>query len=161
MCAYGCSVVETLKNQLQNDLSAAMRARDEIKRDTLRMAIAAIRKAEVSGKEKVELSDDAVVGVLQAEVRKRIEAADAYLSAGREDRSAKERAEAEVLSAYLPAALDDEALFAVVAEEVAVAQAEGLSGGKAMGSVVKAVRERAGAGTDGGRIAAAVKSALT
>ncbi len=152
--------METLKKQLENDLSAAMRSRDELKRDTLRMAIAGIRKAEVSGKEKVELTDDAVIGVLQAEVRKRIEAADAYLSAGREDRSAKERAEAEVLSAYLPEALDDEALSLVVAEEVAVAEAAGLSGGKAMGSVVKAVRERAGAGTDGGRIAAAVKSAL-
>ena len=152
--------METLKKQLENDLSAAMRSRDELKRDTLRMAIAGIRKAEVSGKEKVELTDDAVIGVLQAEVRKRIEAADAYLSAGREDRSAKERAEAEVLSAYLPEALDDEALSLVVAEEVAVAEAAGLSGGKAMGSVVKAVRARAGAGTDGGRIAAAVKSAL-
>ena len=152
--------METLKKQLENDLSAAMRSRDELKRDTLRMAIAGIRKAEVSGKEKVELTDDAVIGVLQAAVRKRIEAADAYLSAGRDDRSAKERAEAEVVSAYRPAALDDEALSLVVAEEVAAAQAAGLSGGKAMGSVVKAVRDRAGAGTDGGRIAAAVKSAL-
>ena len=152
--------METLKNQLQNDLSAAMRSRDEITRDTLRMAIAAVRKAEVSGKEKVELDDDAVIGVLQAEVRKRIEAADAYLLAGREDRSTKERAEADVLAAYLPAALDDASLAAIVAEEVANAEAEGLTGGKAMGAVVKAVRARAGAGTDGGRVASAVKSAL-
>lgn len=137
-----------------------MRSRDEITRDTLRMAIAAVRKAEVSGKEKVELDDDAVIGVLQAEVRKRIEAADAYLLAGREDRSTKERAEADVLAAYLPAALDDASLAAIVAEEVANAEAEGLTGGKAMGAVVKAVRARAGAGTDGGRVASAVKSAL-
>lgn len=137
-----------------------MRSRDEITRDTLRMAIAAVRKAEVSGKEKVELGDDAVIAVLQAEVRKRIEAADAYLLVGREDRSTKERAEAAVLAAYLPAALDDASLAAIVAEEVANAEASGLTGGKAMGAVVKAVRVRAGAGTDGGRIASAVKAAL-
>lgn len=137
-----------------------MRSRDEITRDTLRMAIAAVRKAEVSGKEKVELDDDSVIGVLQAEVRKRIEAAEAYLLVGREDRSSKERAEAAVLAAYLPAALDDAALTQIVAEEVANAEAAGLTGGKAMGAVVKAVRARAGAGTDGGRIASAVKAAL-
>jgi uncharacterized protein YqeY len=152
--------MDSLKDRLQHDLTAAMRAHDEVARETLRMALAAIQKAEVAGKEQVELDDDAIVGVLQTEVRKRTEAAEAYAAGGRADRADRERAEAAVLAAYLPAALTDSELEAIVAEEVAKAGAEGLSGGKAMGAVVKAVRVRAGAGTEGGRIAAAVKAAL-
>lgn len=152
--------MDGLKDRLQLDLTAAMRSHDEVARETLRMALAAIQRAEVAGKEQVELDDDAIVGVLQTEVRKRTEAAEAYAAGGREDRAARERAEASVLAAYLPAALSDSELDAIVAEEVARAAAEGLDGGRAMGAVVKAVRARAGAGTEGGRIAAAVKAVL-
>jgi uncharacterized protein YqeY len=150
----------TLKDRLQHDLTEAMRAHDEVARETLRMALAAIQRAEVAGKEQIELDDDAVVGVLQTEVRKRTEAADAFASGGRVDRAERERAEAAVLAGYLPAALSDADLQVIVDEEVAAAAAQGLSGGKAMGAVVKAVRARAGAGTEGGRIAAAVKATL-
>ena len=152
--------MDNLKDRLQHDLTDAMRAHDEVARETLRMALAAIQRAEVAGKEQIELDDDAIVGVLQTEVRKRTEAAEAYAGGGREDRAARERAEAAVLAAYLPAALSDDELSAIVAEEVARAAGEGLEGGRAMGAVVKAVRARAGAGTEGGRIAAAVKAAL-
>lgn len=152
--------MDTLKDRLQHDLTDAMRAQDDVARETLRMALAAIQRAEVAGKEQVELDDDAIVAVLQTEVRKRTEAADAYASGGRDDRAERERAEAAVLAAYLPAALSDDELTAIVVEEVARAAEGGLAGGKAMGAVVKAVRARAGAGTEGGRIAAAVKSAL-
>lgn len=152
--------MDNLKDRLQHDLTDAMRAHDEVARETLRMALAAIQRAEVAGKEQIELDDDAIVGVLQTEVRKRTEAAEAYAAGGRSDRADRERAEAAVLAAYLPAALSDADLEAIVAEEVAKAAGEGLTGGKAMGAVVKAVRARAGAGTEGGRIAAAVKAAL-
>ncbi|MFM7617943.1 MAG: GatB/YqeY domain-containing protein [Actinomycetes bacterium] len=152
--------MDSLKDRLQHDLTDAMRAHDEVARETLRMALAAIQRAEVAGKEQVQLDDDAIVGVLQTEVRKRTEAADAYAAGGRTDRADRERAEAAVLAAYLPASLSDEELGAIVAEEVARAAGEGLDGGRAMGAVVKAVRARAGAGTEGGRIAAAVKAAL-
>jgi uncharacterized protein YqeY len=152
--------MDSLKDRLQQDLTDAMRAQDEVARETLRMALAAVQRAEVAGKEQVELDDDAVVGVLQTEVRKRTEAAEAYASGGRDDRADRERAEAAVLAAYLPAALSEDELASIVAEEVARAGADGLTGGKAMGAVVKAVRARAGAGTEGGRIAAAVKAAL-
>lgn len=137
-----------------------MKARDELATSTLRMALAAITNAEVAGDEAVELSDEQVVGVLVAEAKKRSEAAEVYESAGRDAQGAKERAELALITTYLPAALGDEELSAIVADEVARAAAQGVTGPKAMGQVVKAVRSRAGAGADGARIAALVKSAL-
>jgi uncharacterized protein YqeY len=149
-----------VKSQLQSDLTEAIRARDDVRVATLRMALAAITKAEVAGKQHVELSDAEVVGVLRSEQKKRVEAADLYEQGGRADRAERERAEAEVLAGYLPPALDDATLEAIVAEEVATVTATGATGGKAMGAVVKAVKERVGDGADGARIAAVVKPAL-
>ena len=137
-----------------------MKARDETTVSTLRMTLAAVTTAEVAGDQAVELTDDQIVGVLFAEAKKRAEAAEAFESAGRTESAAKERAEAAVIARYLPAAMGDDELAAIVAEEIASAAAAGLDGGKAMGQVVKAVRARAGAGADGGKIAAMVKSAL-
>jgi len=137
-----------------------MKARDEITVSTLRMAISAVRNAEVAGDEAVELDDDQVTAVLQSEAKKRTEAAEIYEQSGRTDSAAKERAELAVLEAYLPAAIGDDELAAIVAEEVAAAAASGNVGGKAMGMVVKAVRARAGAAVDGGKVAALVKAAL-
>lgn len=150
----------TLKETLKADLTVAMKARAEIEVSTLRMALAAVTNAEVAGDEAVQLSDDQVIKVLQAEVKKRSEAADVYEEAGRADSAAKERAELAILEKYLPAAMSDDELSAIVNEEVAKAAASGQSGGKAMGMVVKAVRERAGSTADGGKIAALVKAAL-
>jgi uncharacterized protein YqeY len=91
----------------------------------------------------------------------RAEAAEVYAGAGREARAAAERAELAVLERYLPAAMDDDELAAIVAEEVAAAAAGGVTGPRAMGQVVKAVRERVGSRADGARIAVLVKSSLT
>ena len=149
-----------LKQQLQNDLTAAMRARDETERSTLRMILSAITNAEVAGSEAVTLSDDEVVAVLRSEAKKRSEAAEIYEGAGRAEQAALERAELVVIERYLPAAMDDDALAAIVTEEVASAAAAGTTGPKAMGVVVKAVRGRVGDQADGSRIAALVKAAL-
>lgn len=148
------------KQQLQSDLTEAMRARDEITVSTLRMALTAITKAEVAGTEAIELDDDAVLVLLASESKKRAEAADLYDQGGRAELAAKERAEMAVLARYLPAALSDDELAAIVAEEVAAAADSGATVGKAMGQVIKAVRDRVGQQADGGRIAAAVKAAL-
>lgn len=149
-----------MKDTLQRDLTAAMREGNDVAKSTLRMALAAVKAAEVAGDEAVELSDDAVIAVLQQEVKKRNEAAEVYDGAGRTDAAAKERAEAEVLARYLPPALSEAELAAVVAEEIATAAAAGQAGMKAMGVVVKAVRERVGSGADGAVIAQMVKAAL-
>ncbi len=150
----------SLAQRLQDDLTAAMRARDEVATSTLRMALAALKTASVAGEEAVVLSDDQVVAVLRGEAKKRAEAADIYRDAGRADAEASERAELAVLERYLPAALDESALREIVAAEVAAAAAAGTSGPKAMGQVVKAVRVRVGAAADGAVIAALVKAAL-
>ncbi|CAB4659956.1 unannotated protein [freshwater metagenome] len=141
-------------------MTAAMKAREELKKSTLRMALSAITNAEVAGTEAVELNDEQVIKVLQAEAKKRMESAEVYEQNGRADAAAQERAEAEVLMAYLPAAMSDDELGAIVAEEVATAAANGNTGMKAMGAVVKAVRERAGSSADGSKIADLVKAAL-
>lgn len=153
--------VGTLKETLKADLTAAMKAGDETVRGTLRMALAAVTNAEVAGDEAVELSDDQVAAVLQAEAKKRSEAAEIYAQAGRTDAAAKEKAELAVLEHYLPAAMSEAEIAAVVAEEVAAAAAAGNTGPKAMGIVVKAVRARVGASADGSVVANLVKAALS
>jgi uncharacterized protein YqeY len=125
------------------------------------MALAAVTNAEVAGDEAVELSDDQVVAVLQAEAKKRSEAAEIYAQAGRTDAAAKEKAELAVLERYLPAAMSEAEIAAVVAEEVAAAAAAGNTGPKAMGIVVKAVRAKVGASADGSVVANLVKAALS
>src|SRR5215468_12111173 len=97
-----------LKARLESDLRDAMKARDELVTSTLRMAIAAVRNAEVAGKAARELSDDEVLGVLTKEAKKRREAAEAFAGAGRAEAARKEQAEEKILERYLPAQLSDE-----------------------------------------------------
>lgn len=154
------TAMASIKDRLKEDLTTAMRARDEVTTSTLRMVLTAVTTAEVAGTEAIVLSDADVVGVLRSEAKKRAEAAEIYANASRPEKAATERAELAVIERYLPAAMDDEALGAVVAEEVAAAAASGSIGPKAMGLVVKAVKARVGDQADGGRIASAVKAAL-
>ncbi|MEV8095873.1 GatB/YqeY domain-containing protein [Kitasatospora sp. NPDC085879] len=147
----------TLKQQLQEDLTAAIKARDELRSSTLRLTLAAVTSEEVAGKTKRELSDSEVLKVIAREAKKRREAAEAFDNAGRAESAAQERAEGEVLAGYLPQQLSDEELAAIVAEAVAES---GASGPQAMGAVMKLVRPKVGDRAEGGRVAAAVKAAL-
>ena len=149
-----------MKARLQSDLTAAMKARDEVATSTIRLLRAAITTAEVAGDEAVELSDAQAIAVLQAEAKKRSEAAQVYDEAGRTESAEKERAELAIIERYLPTQMGDDELSAIVDEEIAAAATAGAEGGRAMGMVIKAVRERAGASVDGGRVAAMVKSRL-
>ena len=150
----------TLKDRIKSDITEAVKAREEAKLSTLRMVLSALQNAEVAGDEAIVLTDDQAIAVLRSEAKKRAESAQIYADAGRTDAATKERAEQAIIEAYLPAAMSDEDVAKIVAEEVANAAAAGATGGKAMGAVVKAVRERVGASADGGKIAALVKSAL-
>ena len=152
--------VTSLKERIENDLATAMKAREETKVSTLRMLKSAIQNAEVAGDAAVVLTDDQTIAVLRAEAKKRAESAQIYADAGRTEAAAKERSELSIIEAYIPAAMSDDDVRKIVEEEVAKAAASGATGGKAMGAVVKAVRERVGAGADGGKIAALVKAAL-
>lgn len=154
-------VMSRLEEQLQQDLTASMKAREEVATSTLRMIRAAVMNASVAGAEAIELSDDQVIDVLRSEAKKRSEAAEVYAAAGRAESAAKELAEREIIERYLPAAMGDDELGAIVAEEIARAAADGATGPKGTGIVIRAVRERVGTGADGARIAAVVKASLT
>ncbi|WP_199487239.1 GatB/YqeY domain-containing protein [Actinomadura spongiicola] len=147
----------TLKEKLETDLSAAMKARDEVRTRTLRMALTAVKNEEVAGKQSRALSDEDVVRVLTREAKKRREAAAAFGDAGREEQAQAERAEGEVLEGYLPAQLGDEELAALVADAIAET---GAAGPRAMGQVMKVVNPKVSGRAEGGRVAAEVKRQL-
>lgn len=149
-----------LKDLLKADLTVSMKARNEVETSTLRMTLAAIMNAEVAGDEAKELTNEQVQAVVSAEAKKRAESADIYKEAGRVDAEAAERAELGILQKYLPAQLSDNDLEKIVEEQIAVAASSGLTGPKAMGAVVKAVRTQTGSGADGAKIANLVKSKL-
>ena len=149
--------MSALKERLRIDLSAAMKARDDVRTRTLRMALTAVTNEEVAGKQARELSDDEVVKVLTREAKKRREAAQAFADAGRPEQAAAERAEGEVISGYLPEQLSDEELSRLVSAAVAEV---GAAGPKAMGQVMKVIRPKVGDRAEGGRVAAEVKRQL-
>jgi len=146
-----------LKDRLETDLHSAMKARDELVTSTLRMALAAVRNAEVSGKQARALSEEEVRAVLTAEVKKRRDAAAAFGDAGRAEKAERERAEEGVLIGYLPTQLSDEELTQVVSEALAGLD---LSGRGAMGPAMKAAQAAVAGRAEGGRVAAEVRRLL-
>jgi uncharacterized protein YqeY len=151
-------VVAELKERLRADLNAAMRARDQVRMRTLRMALTSITNEEVAGASARDLTDDEIVKVLTREARKRREAAEAFSAAGRGDQAAAERAEGEVLAGYLPAQLSDDELAALV--DAAIAET-GASGMASMGQVMKTVTPTVAGRADGARVAAEVRRRLS
>ena len=147
-----------LKERLQADLTAAMKAQDELTRATLRMVLTAIGNEEVAGAQARKLSDDEELKVVAREGKKRREAAEAFTTGGATDRAERELAEERVIAAYLPAQLSDEELTALVAEAVAET---GAAGPQAMGQVMKVVSPLVAGRAEGGRVAAAVRAALS
>ena len=146
-----------LKVRLRDDLTAAIRSKNELWSGTLRMALTAIKNEEVSGKQARELSEDEVLKVLAREAKKCREAAEAFDAAGRTESAKRERAEHEVLAQYLPAQLGDAELAAIVTEAVAQSDAVGMA---AMGSVMKVVKPKVAGRAEGGRVAAEVRAQL-
>jgi len=147
----------TLKAQLQDDLTTAMKARDTVRLATIRMALTAVTNEEVAGKQSRELTDDDVLKVLARELKKRKEAAAAFSEAGKDDRAQAELAEAAVLEEYLPAQLSDDELVALVTAAVAESGATNPQG---MGAVMKIVQPKIAGRADGSRVAAEVKRQL-
>jgi len=146
-----------LKEKLEADLIAALKAHDEVRKRTLRMVLAAVTNEEKSGKSERELSDDEIVKVLAREAKKRREAAEAFEKGDRAALAAAEREEGVVLDGYLPQQLTDEELAGIVGAAIAESGAEGP---RAMGAVMKIVNPRVAGRAEGGRIAAEVKRQL-
>ena len=147
-----------LKDRLRGDLTEAMKARDEVRTRTLRMALTSITREEVAGQSARELTDDEVIGVLTREAKRRREAAEAFAAAGRDEQAAAERAEGVILGGYLPAQLSDEELAAMVAD---VIDETGASGMAAMGQVMRALTPRVAGRADSARVAAEVRRRLS
>lgn len=146
-----------LIEQIRSDLIDATKARDADRQRTLRSVIAAVQEAEVAGDEAVSLDDDGVQSVIKAQVKRRIDAAEAFEAGGRDDRGAAERAEIEILETYLPPALSDAELESIVST---VFDTNSYESKADMGAAMKAVNAEVAGRADGRRVADLVKSRL-
>jgi uncharacterized protein YqeY len=149
--------VSGLRDRLQADLTEAMKARDELRLATLRMALTAVKNEQVAGGASRELSNEETIAVLSREAKKRRESAEAYEQAGRPELAERERDEGLVLANYLPQQLSDEELAALVAEAIAET---GASSPRQMGEVMKVVSMQLAGRADGSRAAAEVRRQL-
>ena len=149
--------MSALKEKLQSDLNAAIKSRNTVVAETIRMVLSAITNEEVAGKEKRELSDAEVITVLTREAKKRREAAEAFENGGRADRAATERAEGEVIASYLPEQLSEAELNNLISETIA---AVGAAGPADMGKVMGALKAKVAGKADGALVSSLVKAAL-
>jgi uncharacterized protein YqeY len=145
----------TLRERIQSDITAAMRSRDALRRDTLRMAESAIYNAEK--RDRRPYSDDEVAAVLAREVKTRRESVEAFRRGGREDLASKEEAEIAILGAFLPEPLSEADIEALVGEAVT---ATGAAGPRDMGKVMGWLAPRTRGRADGRLVSQAVGKAL-
>jgi uncharacterized protein len=148
-----------LKDRLRSELTASMKARDELRSSTLRMVLTAITNAEVAGKQARELTDDDIIGVLASEGKKRRESATAFADAGRTELAAKEETEAAIIAEFLPAQLSEDEIRDLVAQTIADLGVSG-EGPRAMGKVMGALSAATKGRADGGVVSAEVRRQL-
>lgn len=148
-----------LKQRLRDDLTTSIKDRDKVRSSTIRMVLAAISEAEVAGKEAKELNDAQVLDVVIRETKKRREAEEAFRGADRAELADKERAEADVLAAYLPQQLSAKEISAIVADAIATTGAAEL-GPRGIGKVMGIVTPQTKGKADGGAVATEVKRQL-
>ena len=145
----------SLNAQIKSDIKDAMRAKDTLKRDTLRNIQAAVKQIEVD--ERRDVTDADLEAIMMKYLKQREDAKTQFADAGRDDLVAKEDAEIAIIKPYLPEPMDDDELEAVLKEVIASVGAESMKDmGKVMGSAKKAIGSRA----DGGRINQMVKKLL-
>jgi uncharacterized protein YqeY len=145
----------TLKEQLQNDTNAALRAGDKARLSVLRLVMAAIKQREVDSR--AEMTDDGVVSLLEKMVKQRHDSITQFKQGNRDDLVAKEEAEVGVLQEYLPEQLDEAATLALVDEVIA---ATGANSPKDMGRVMGELKVRAAGQLDMGKASGLVKNRL-
>lgn len=146
-----------LIERIRADLIAATKAKETVRQRTLRSVIAAVQEAQVSGDTASTLDDDGVQAVVKAQVKRRIDAAEAFESGGADERAAAERAEIVILEDYLPASLGEDELEQIVASVFAE---HGFATKADMGAAMKAVNAEVAGRADGRAVAALVKSRL-
>ena len=146
----------SLNAQIKNDIKDAMRAKETIKRDTLRNIQAAIKQIEVD--ERRDVTDTDVEAILMKYLKQREDAKAQFTDAGRNDLVEKEDAEIAIIKAYLPEPMDDAELESVLKEVIASVGAESM---KDMGKVMGGAKSVIGSRADGGRINIMVKKLLS
>jgi uncharacterized protein len=145
----------SLRDRIQSDVTAAMRSGDSLRRDVLRMTQNAVYLVEK--RDRRELGDDDIAGIVTKEVKTRRESVEAFRKGGREDLATKEEAEIAILTEYLPEQLGDDAIAALVSEAVA---ATGASSARDMGKVMGWLSPRTKGRADGRRVSELVARAL-
>jgi uncharacterized protein YqeY len=146
-------MADSLKDQITTDMKEAMRAKDKERLGTVRLILAAIKQREVD--ERIELDDAQVLAVLDKMVKQRRDSIKQYTDAGRDELAAKEESEIAVIQAYLPAALSDEEIEALIEEAIASTGAAGMQDmGKVMGQLKPKLQGRADMGQVSGKIKA-------
>jgi uncharacterized protein YqeY len=156
----GCDTMipMTLRETIQTDLVAAMKAGNDIEKITLRAVLTAIKTAEAGEGVDGELDDSAVMKLIATEIKQRNEAAEIFADANEEERAAKERAERAVLQAYLPEPLSTDELETLVAAVIAEG---GYTTKKDMGAAIKEVMAQADGRVDGKTVSGSVGKALS
>ncbi len=145
----------SLKEQITNDMKAAMRAKDADKLLAIRMLTAALKQKEVD--ERIELTDTHVIAIVEKLIKQRKDSVAAYESAQRQDLADKEKAEIAVLSVYLPAQMPETEIQALIT--AAIAQT-GAAGPQDMGKLMAVLKPQLAGKADMGKISALVKAAL-
>lgn len=145
----------SLKVSIQTDMKAALRESDKPRLSTIRMLLAAIQRREID--ERIELDDGSVLQVIEKLVKQGAESAKQFAAGGRDDLVAKEKAEIEILKAYLPEPLSDTELDTLID---AAMQSTGASSIKDMGKVMSAIRKLAQGRVDMGAVSGRVKAKL-
>lgn len=133
----------TLITQIQDHVKAAMKAGDRLKLSTLRMLVAAIKQKEIDTRS--DLSDDDIISIIEKQMQQRLEAAEQYEAAGRNELFEKESQEAEILKAYLPEKIGEEEVKEMI--EKIISEMGGISM-KEMGNVMSALKNQAGSKID-------------
>ncbi|WP_322402905.1 GatB/YqeY domain-containing protein [Massilia luteola] len=146
----------SLKDQITDDMKAAMRAKDSERLSTIRLLIAEIKRKEVD--ERIELDDAQVVAIVEKMIKQRKDSITQFENGGRQDLADKEKAELTVLAAYMPAGLSNEEVAAEVAAAVA---ASGAAGPQDMGKVMGILKPKLAGRADMTAVSAQVKKALT
>jgi uncharacterized protein YqeY len=145
----------SLKDQITDDMKAAMRAKDSERLSTIRLLIAEIKRKEVD--ERIELNDAQVLAVVEKMIKQRKDSITQFENGGRQDLADKEKSELTVLTAYMPAGLSDEEVAAEVAAAVA---ASGAAGPQDMGKVMGILKPKLAGRADMTAVSAQVKKAL-
>ncbi|MGB5292008.1 MAG: GatB/YqeY domain-containing protein [Lysobacterales bacterium] len=147
--------MNTLKDQIQEDVKSAMRARDQKRLTALRLITAAIKQVEVD--KRIEMDDQAILAVLDKMVKQRRDSLEQYTAAGRDDLAAQEQFELELISVYLPEALSDDELATLIKQAVADTGASSI---RDMGTVMNKLREQVQGRADMKAVSSAVKAQL-